>query len=55
MLFVQGVLSFTEIGTIAFGRPGTAMSATALIASQLGFCTAYLSFITHNLEDLNQV
>jgi solute carrier family 36 (proton-coupled amino acid transporter) len=44
--------SFAYIGYRAFGHHGAFWTNIALLASQLGFCTAYVSFISHNMTDI---
>jgi proton-coupled amino acid transporter len=45
--------SFRDIGYLSFGRLGTGIVDVSLIASQLGFCIAYISFISQNMAELS--
>jgi len=43
-------LNYSDIGAAAFGTPGRAVVDLALLTSQIGFCCAYLIFISENLS-----
>ena len=44
--------TFREIGGAAFGRWGQLAVDVNLVASQLGFCIAYMSFISQNMDQV---
>lgn len=44
------IYSFREIGAFAYGRWGVLAVDVNLVASQLGFCIAYMSFISQNMH-----
>ena len=46
------VYSFREIGEFAYGRWGRLAVDVNLVASQLGFCIAYMSFISENMHEV---
>jgi len=43
-------INYSDIGFAAFGVGGRAVIDVALLTSQIGFCCAYLIFISENLE-----
>jgi proton-coupled amino acid transporter len=45
-------MDYGELAMHAFGRPGWWAVQLAIVFSQVGFCCAYLIFITKNLETL---
>lgn len=46
---VEPMYSFREIGDFAFGKYGCLAVDVNLVASQIGFCIAYMSFISQNM------
>ena len=42
-------VTYSDLGRIAFGPPGQLLVDTVLLISQVGFCCAYLIFISENL------
>ena len=43
-------INYSDVGFAAFGLTGRAVIDTALLTSQIGFCCAYLIFISENLS-----
>jgi amino acid permease len=46
------VESFEDIAYGAYGRKGLLAANTVMIVAQVGFCVAYVSFITNNMNDV---
>lgn len=46
--------SYTDIGFYAYGRIGRWACNFAMISSQMGFCIAYMAFISQNLDILEE-
>ncbi|XP_078496034.1 LOW QUALITY PROTEIN: uncharacterized protein LOC100183303 [Ciona intestinalis] len=42
-------IGYGDVGLFAFGRKGAALVEAAIVVSQIGFCCAYLIFITENV------
>eukprot|EP00096_Caligus_rogercresseyi_P003500 TRINITY_DN1661_c0_g1_i1.p1 TRINITY_DN1661_c0_g1~~TRINITY_DN1661_c0_g1_i1.p1 ORF type:complete len:426 (-),score=133.38 TRINITY_DN1661_c0_g1_i1:1747-3024(-) len=47
---IDDEVSYSDVGDAAFGHPGRLTIDTSLLISQIGFCCAYLIFITETLS-----
>jgi len=49
---IEDIMDYGDIGTVAYGNKGWWVVQISVIMSQIGFCCAYLVFISHNLDTL---
>ena len=49
---MESMFDYGDIAAEAAGRPGWWMAQGSIVASQVGFCCAYLIFIVNNVSSL---